>query len=119
MNEQEKELLFENFKEFLDLKEEYRDKNKELIDEVNEYENSVIYPKETLIIKSIYEDFESKTAKTATINKESYYSEHLVNKLILFAYLKGQKDDRKKQEETFQNGWECCKNHILYKLRES
>ena len=52
-------------------------------------------------------------AKTLVINEEFYFTEKLVNKLMLFAFLKGRRDVN---EKSYEKGWEDCRKDVANKL---
>jgi hypothetical protein len=102
-----------NYDEYLKGQIIYAEKNKDVINEVNKSDKDIIFPQHILWAKTVCKQLENDKAKTLTINDEYYFTERLVNKLMLFAYLKGAKDI---DETSFKKGWEDCLQDVANKL---
>jgi hypothetical protein len=82
----------------------YVEDNKPLIDQVNKEAKEIIFPQHILWYKNVYKELvdELNNAKTTTIDGEFYFTEKLVNKLMLFAWHKGQHNI---EEMSYKRGW--------------
>jgi len=101
------------YEDYLKGKKKYANDNSGIIKVTNKSDKETIFPQHILWAKTVSKELETDEAKTLTIEKEFYFTEKLVNKLMLFAYLKGRSDI---DEESFKIGWDDCRIDIANKL---
>lgn len=101
------------YKEYLKGVKKYADDNKGVISQVNKSDSELIFPQHILWAKTVCEYLETDKAKTLRIKDGFYFTEQLVNKLMLFAFLKGRNDV---EEKSYENGWHDCEADIANKL---
>lgn len=102
-----------SYDDYLKAVKEYAEDNASVISEVNKADKEPIFPQHILWAKTVSEHLENDEAKTLRIDEEFYFTEKLVNKLMLFAFLKGRNDV---DEKSYKKGWDDCMDDIAEKL---
>ena len=100
---------------YMDEVKKYVEDNKPLIDQVNKEAKGIIFPQHILWYKNVYKELvdELNNAKTTTIDGEFYFTEKLVNKLMLFAWHQGRHCI---EESSYKRGWDNCRKTIADSL---
>lgn len=100
--------------------EEYREKakqyvadNRSAIDETIQMASQSIFPQHILWMKEVCDELKTEEAKTALIEGKFYFTEQLVNRLMLYAFLKGEK---RSNSISYKKGWSDCRKDIANKL---
>lgn len=101
------------YEDYLAKCKEYAENNEEIIKLVNFSDKEIIFPQHILLMKTVSKYLENDKAKTVKIEDEFYFTEYLVNKLMLFAYIKG---SRNIEETSFKKGWDACREDVAKKL---
>jgi hypothetical protein len=93
--------------------EKYISDNRETIEKTKRQANETIFPQHVLWAKEVCGELETEDAKTVWIDGEFYFTEKLVNRLMLYAFLKG---ERNIDIKSHKRGWEDCRKDIAGKL---
>lgn len=101
------------YEQFRKQAEEYVKENRPTIEETKRLANDHIFPQHILWAKEVCDELKTDEATTLRIEDNFYFTEKLVNRLMLYAYLKGQKHIDTK---SFQKGWNACRKDIAQKL---
>ncbi len=99
-----------SYSEYVNSCKNFAESNQDLIDIVNKSKET---PQSVLWQKTVSNKLENETAKCLRIDGEFYFTEKLVNKLMHFAFLKGQKGF---DERSFESGWAKCRKEMLSAL---
>jgi len=99
-----------SYSEYVNACKEFAESNQDLIDIVNKSKET---PQSVLWQKTVSNKLENETAKCLRKDGEFYFTEELVNKLMHFAFLKGQKGF---DERSFNSGWANCRKEMLSAL---
>ena len=94
---------------YLNNKKLYEKENESLVKEINKQST----PQHILWTKTICDKLEDETAKCVRNKDGFFFTEHLVNKLMHFAYLRG---SRSINEDSYRNGWSDCLLDVSEKL---
>ena len=93
--------------------EKYIADNRSTIEETKRQANDTIFPQNILWAKEVCDELKTDDAKTLHIEDEFYFTEKLVNRLMLFAFLKGRRDI---DIRSHKKGWNDCRKDIASKL---
>lgn len=93
--------------------EKYILDNRATIEETKRQANDTIFPQHILWAKEVCGELETGDAKTLRIKDEFYFTEALVNRLMLYAFLKGQRDI---DMRSHRRGWSDCRKDVALKL---
>ena len=72
-----------------------------------------IFPQHILWAKNVCDELETDDAETLRIEGGFYFTEKLVNRLMLYAFLKGQRDI---DMRSHKRGWNECRKDVAQKL---
>lgn len=86
---------------------------KRVVEEVNKEANKTVFPQYILSWKMAYSGLETEEAKCVTIDGKFYFTEKLVNKLMLLSSLMS---TRMINEDSYNKGWQDCWENTLKKL---
>ncbi len=87
--------------------------NKNAISETINQASKSLFPQHVLWAKTVCSELETETAKTLTIDQKFYFTEELVNRLMLYAYIKGEENI---DINSYKRGWDDCRKDIANKL---
>ena len=104
------------YDEYLKMTKKYSEDNLDIIEETNRSDKESIFPQHILMAKTVSKHLEDDEAKTLRIDENFYFTENLVNKLMLFAFLKGRKDI---DELSYRRGWKDCRDAVAKTLNFS
>jgi hypothetical protein len=97
------------YDEYREQVEKYLADNKATLEETKKQANNTIFPQHILWAKEACDELRTEEAKTLTIEGTFYFTEKLVNRLMLYAFLKGQRDIDKRSHE---KGWNDYRQNI-------
>ena len=102
-----------HYDEFLAARIQYAEDNRHLIDRVNKT-SDIAFPQHILMAKELCKELETCRAVTGRLTTGQFgFSERLVNKLMLLAFLKGREDI---DSTSFKQGWDACMEDVLLRL---
>lgn len=91
----------------------YISDNRATIEETKKQASENIFPQHILWAKEVCDELKTEEAKTLWIEDEFCFTEQLVNRLMLYAFLKGQRDIDFRSHKL---GWDECRKDIAQKL---
>lgn len=101
------------YKEYRKEVEKYISDNASVIKETKKQAEGTIFPQHIFWAKKVCKELETDEAKTVSIDDKFYFTEKLVNRLMLYAFLKGQHDIDMK---SYKRGWNDCRKDVEQKL---
>ena len=93
--------------------EKYIADNRATIEETKRQASDTIFPQHILWAKEVCDELKTDEAKTLRIEEEFYFTEKLANRLMLYAFLKGQRDI---DIRSHKRGWNECRKDVAQKL---
>jgi hypothetical protein len=91
------------YEEYLESCKKYANDNRSIIEDTKRKASDIIFPQNILMAKTVIKD------------GNFYFTEKLVNRLMLFAYLKG---SRAVDEDSYKMGWNDSKEEMTNKIVE-
>lgn len=105
--------MAEGYDWYLEQKRKAIENTKHAVEEVNKEDSKTVFPQYILSWKMACSELETEEAKCVTIDGKFYFTEKLVNKLMLLSSLMS---TRMINEDSYNKGWQDCWENTLKKL---